>query len=103
MHSGENQKYAVALGNQAAALEALGKSKEAEDSYTQSATLLKECGDRDNASAAYKKLSSLHLSHFHITQSLISYRSALNLSEKHSLWDKIFLSLVKKVPGTRVE
>jgi hypothetical protein len=50
-----------------------------------------------------KKLSSLHLGHWHIQQSLIAYRSALDLTEKHSLWDKVFMSLVKKVPGTRAE
>lgn len=97
-HSGETQKYAIALGNQAAALEALGQKADAETLYSQSARLLEENGDRSDAASALKKMSSIHFSYFHIGKALIFYRKALELSDHHSIVDKIFLKLIKRTP-----
>lgn len=98
-HGNEKQKYGIALGNQASALDAMGKTQEAEAIYKEAADLLQESGDREDAAAALKKLSSFYLGRLLIAKSLVSYRSALDLSDKLSAWDKIFLSLMNKIPG----
>ena len=59
--AGERKRQALALGNQAAALEALKRLEEAEQAYWQSAEILKALGETDLRLSVMQSISALQL------------------------------------------
>ncbi len=58
---GDRRRQALALGNRAAALEALGKLKAAEQDYLASEALLRELNEPELLAAVRQQLAALHL------------------------------------------
>ena len=59
--AGDTRRQAMAVGNQAAALEALGRLEEAKTAYRQSAELLKQVGEMELRAYVMQSLSALEL------------------------------------------
>jgi len=87
--AGDLRSQAIALGNQASALDDLGQWKEAIAKYEQSADLLKRVGDKELASITFQSLSALQLKHNRQIDAMVSMQDSLanksKLTAKESL------------------
>ena len=93
----ETTKQAMALGNQAAALEALKRFEEAEKAYQASADLLKTTGDEELRGYVMQALSALQLKQGRNLDGLLSMKTGLDGQEKLPL-RKRFLRWILKIP-----
>lgn len=91
--TGDQRRQAIALGNQAAAYEALGQLEQAASAYQQSADLLKEIGDHDLRPTVMQSLSGVQLRLGQQMEALVTMQSGLEEIEKPTLKQK----LVKKI------
>lgn len=76
--AGDVQRQAMAVGNQAASLEALGRLEEAIENYEKSAELLAQIGDLDTRLAVMQSLSALQLKQGRQFEALATMQSGLN-------------------------
>jgi len=93
-NAGDTRRQALALGNQAAVLEALGKSAQAVEKYETSADLLKKTGDRDNRAAVLQALSQLQLRMGRQLEAITSMQIALDNKPKLSLRERVLNKLL---------
>jgi tetratricopeptide (TPR) repeat protein len=93
-NAGDTRRQALALGNQAAVLEALGKLNQAVEKYEASADLLKQVGDRDNRAAALQALSQLQLRMGRQLEALTSMQIAMDNKPKLSLREQVLNKLL---------
>jgi uncharacterized protein HemY len=87
------RRQAIALGNQAAALEALGKLDDAVGLYENSADLLKKSGDQELRSTVLQSLSAVQLRLGRQLEAMASMQAGLESIEHPSLKQRI----VKKI------
>jgi tetratricopeptide (TPR) repeat protein len=92
--AGEKGKAGLAFGNQAAALEGLGKTREALDLYQRSVELLKTAGDTASLSAVWKSMTALQARTGDSFQALASAQAALNTGAPLSIREKFLKKLV---------
>ena len=90
-------KQAMAIGNQAAALEALRRYDEAEQAYQRSADLLQGAGEEELRGYVMQSLSALQLRRGQKLDGMFSMISGLEGQEKLSL-RKRFLRWLLKIP-----
>ncbi len=98
--AGDIKRQAMALGNKAAALEALGKLKEALDCYKQSAQLLETLSEDEMQSLVLKRISSLQLRSGKALASLANMDAALTIEKPKNMKEKLLkklFSLTKRV------
>lgn len=88
-----NQREAMALGNLAAALEATGEVKQAEECYIQALTCLEECDDKETRSYILQALSRLQLRGGKPFDALTSIQGALDSQSRRSWRDRILRKL----------
>lgn len=91
--AGNRQMEAMALGNLAAALEATGEIKQAEDCYTQALTRLEESDDQETRSYILQALSRLQLRGGKPFDALTSMQGALDSQPRLSLRDRVLRRL----------
>jgi hypothetical protein len=91
------RRQALAIGNQAAALEGLKRLDEALERYRLSASLLKQVGDEENRSVVLKSISSLQIRTGHQLEALATMDAALSNQKKLSLQER-FLKKLLNVP-----
>lgn len=89
------RRQGMALGNQAAALEALGRLKEASEKYERSAELLKQTGETQLRAHVLESLSALQLRTGNQLQAMATMQSALASKKKLSLKDRLLNNLLK--------
>jgi tetratricopeptide (TPR) repeat protein len=89
------QRQAMALGNQAAACEALGNNRRAILLYQQSSDLLKGTGDRELRTYVLSNLSALQLKNGDQLQSLATMQTALDTKPKLSLKERLLKKLIQ--------
>jgi tetratricopeptide (TPR) repeat protein len=94
---GDVRRQALAIGNQAAALEGLKRLDEALERYRLSASLLKQVGDEENRSVVLKSISSLQIRTGHQLEALATMDAALSNQKKLSLQER-FLKKLLNVP-----
>jgi len=94
--AGNLQKQAMALGNQAAALEALHQYNEALDLYLRSNQILKEIGDQELRPYVLQCIAGLQLRTGRQLEALISSEVALDMKQNLSLRERF----LKKLLGT---
>jgi tetratricopeptide (TPR) repeat protein len=87
-------KQALALGNQGAALEALGRNDEALAAYKECARLLKETGDAENRAVVLKSISALQVRTGHHLEALASMDAALETAPRLSFRERMLKKLV---------
>ena len=97
INAGDKKRQAMALGNQAAALEGLRKVKPAIEKYEQCAALLKEVGDLDNRATVLQTLSKLQLQKRQPLDSLFTMQAALQNKQHLTLLDRLLQGLLKIV------
>jgi tetratricopeptide (TPR) repeat protein len=95
--AGDKKRLAMALGNQAAALEGLHKIKPAIEKYEQCAALLKEVADLDNRATVLQTLSKLQMQKRQPLDSLFTMQAALQNKQHLTLVDRLLQSLLKIV------
>jgi tetratricopeptide (TPR) repeat protein len=93
--AGDTRRQAIALGNQAAALEGSGKLTEALDYYQQSADLLKQVNDLELRAFVLKNLSALQLKMGRQFEAMASMDAALYPKKKMTLVEKVLKKLLK--------
>ena len=92
--SADIHRQALALGNQAAALEALNRLDESLARYRQSSELLKQAGDQENRAAVLKSISALQIRTGHQLEALASMDAALENQKKLSLQERLLKKLL---------
>lgn len=92
------KRQAMALGNQAAALEVLGRSDDAIAKYELSAELFGQAGEGDLRSMVMKSAAGIKLKTGKITDSAFKMMGSLDVKETPTLFERIlrfFLRLIK--------
>ena len=92
---GDIRRQGIALANQAAALEALNRLKEALERYQAASDLLKQSGEKEMRSMVLQNISTLQLRTGNQLQALASMDSALDQKKKLSLKEKMLKKLLK--------
>lgn len=92
-HAGNQQLEAMALGNLAAALEATGEVKQAEECYLQALECLGESDDQETRSYILQALSRLQLRGGKPFDALTSMQGALDSRPRLSLRDRLLRRL----------
>lgn len=95
--AGDARRQALALGNQAAALEALNQPEDALARYRQCAELLKQAGDEESRVPVLKAISALQIRTGHQLEALASMDAALNNQKKLSAQER-FLKKLLDIP-----
>lgn len=90
-------KQAMAIGNKAAALEALKRFDEAIEAYDQSVVLFEEAGNTELRSYVLKSLSALHLRKGDKFKSVFAMQRSINAKESLTLKDRI-LKFILQIP-----
>jgi tetratricopeptide (TPR) repeat protein len=93
--AGDSGRQAMALGNQAAALESLGRFGLAEEKYQESSRLLKETGDLENRTTVLTSLSQLQMKMGHQLDAMATMKIALLYKKKPSLMERLLNKLLK--------
>ncbi len=92
--AGDTRRQALALGNRAAALEALGRKEEALADYAQSAELLKQIGENDLRLHVMQALSALQLRSGRQLQAVATMQAGLNSLERPSPRQRLLKKLL---------
>jgi tetratricopeptide (TPR) repeat protein len=95
--AGDIRRQALALGNQAAAQESLGKLDESARLYQQSANFLEKSGDKELYSIVMKSLSTVYLKQGKQMDTVIAMQASLAGDKKLSLREKIIKNFLKKI------
>jgi tetratricopeptide (TPR) repeat protein len=93
MELGDKKRQAMALGNQAAALESLGQKNKAKELYIEAGELLKSAGDTELRSFVLKRISALQVQEGKQFEALGSMFAALENSENLSFREKTLKKL----------
>lgn len=95
MKAGDQRRLAMTLGNQAAALEALGDLNTALRKYRECADLLKLLGDQDSRSSVLQAISQLQMRTGHQLEAMASMDAALNHKKRLSIVEQLLKKLLK--------
>jgi tetratricopeptide (TPR) repeat protein len=93
--AGDIRRQGFAAGNEAAALEALGRLDEAAKKYQQSADLLEEAGEDQMRAAVMESLSVLQLKQGKALDAAISMQSGVSGVKKPTLKQRIAKTLIR--------
>jgi tetratricopeptide (TPR) repeat protein len=93
-HAGDLKRQGMAVGNQAAALEALKRFDEAFAAYEESARLFAEAGEGDLRSMALKAAAGIKLKRGKLADSAIKMIGSLEAKEKPTLFERILRFLL---------
>jgi len=91
------KRQGMALGNQAAALEALKRFDEALAAYERSAQLFAEAGEGDLRSMVLKSAAGIKLKGGKVSESAFKMIGSLEAKDKPSLFDRILKFLLRLV------
>jgi len=92
------RRQGLALGNEGAALEALGRNEEAGERYQQSAEVLKQAGEGELRAAVMKSLSALELKRGKPYDAVYAMQSGISGIEKPTLGQRILKKLLRLKP-----
>jgi len=95
------RRQAMALGNQAAALDALGKLKQAEALYRQSADLLQKIGERELYAIVMKSLSTIYMRQGKQLDTVAALQASLEDGRQLSGKERIIKKLLKGLLSLR--
>ena len=94
----DHKREAMAIGNQAAALEALKRYDEAIASYEKSASLFAEADEGDMQAMVMKSAAALKLKTGKITESAFKMVGALEAKQKPTLFERIMKFFLRMRP-----
>lgn len=93
--AGDLRRQGIALGNQAAALEAMDQLDEALNHYWQCADLLKQAGEKEYRALVLKSISSLQVRTGRQLEAVATMESALENQSKLSLQERFLKGLLR--------
>lgn len=93
--TGDRKRQAIALGNQAAALEALGRIDEAEQKYWKAANIFKDLGETELRYPLMQSISRIQLSTGRQLQAVASMYAGINNIEKPTGKQRLLKRLLK--------
>jgi tetratricopeptide (TPR) repeat protein len=96
--AGDLKRQGMAVNNQAAALEDLGRLDEALLSYQRAADLLGQAGEGDIKAVVLQSAAALQLRRGKLTESGIRMIGVLESHQHPSLWQRILRFLVRLLP-----
>jgi tetratricopeptide (TPR) repeat protein len=91
------KRQGMALGNQAAALEALKRWDEALAAYDQSADVFAQAGEGDLRSLVLKSAAAIKLRRGKVTESAFKMIGSLDAKEKPSIFERLLKSVLRFV------
>lgn len=91
----DKRRQAIALGNKAAALAAMGDTQTAETVYWESARLLKEIGETDMRASVMQAISRLQLKTGRAMEAMASMQSGLDEVKKPSITQRLLKRLLR--------
>lgn len=94
-NAGDIRRQAMALGNQAAALDALRRKEEALNAYQQSAKLLEQIGEDELRAHLMQSLSVLQLRSGRQIEALVSMQDGLNGLKKPTIKQRFLKKLIQ--------
>lgn len=89
-------RQAMALGNQAAALDALGQMDEALENYAKSASLFREVGEGDLEATVLKSIAAIKLRNGKLQDSAYTMLDSLGATQKPNLFQR-FLKFIMRI------
>jgi len=89
-------RQAMALGNQAAAMDALGQAEEALELYARSASLFGEVGEGDLEATVLKSIAAIKLRNGKLQDSAYTMLDSLGATEKPNLFQR-FLKFIMRI------
>jgi len=89
------KRQAMAIGNHASAVEALGNKEQAEDLYWESANLLKSIGEMDLHASVLQSISKLQLRSGRYMEAIASMQSGLEDVEKPTFRQRMVKKLLQ--------
>ena len=92
--AGDKTRQAMALGNQAAAYEAMGDLDKALEIYLEASALLKETGDQDLRSYVLKSISSIKMRKGKYMESMASMQAAIGDKKSPSPVERLLKKLL---------
>ena len=92
---GDLKRQAMAIGNQAAALEALKRWDEALAAYDRSAQLFSEAGEGDLRAMVLKSAAAIKLRRGKVTDSAFKMIGSLDAKDKPSFFERLLRSLLR--------
>ena len=92
------KKQAMALGNQAAALEALKRYEEALPLYERAAELFEQTGDKDMRALVLKSVAAIRLKQGKLSQAGMEMLGSLGAVEKPNLLQRILKFILRLKP-----
>lgn len=95
--AGDDHNQAISLGNQAAALEAVGKTNEAIELYQQCNEILKQSNQPSLRIYVLESLSALYLRRWRFFEALVAMEVALELKNKLSFRERILKFLMRVI------
>ncbi len=95
---GDAKRQGMAIGNQAAALEALGRLDEALAAYERSAQIFSEAGEGDLRALVLKAAAGIQLKQGKVTDSGIRMLGALEAKRHPSIFERVLRFLVRVLP-----
>jgi tetratricopeptide (TPR) repeat protein len=93
--AGDLKRQGMAVGNQAAALEALKRYDEAFAAYEESAAIFADAGEGDLRSMVLKAAAGIKLKRGKLTDSAIKMIGSLEAKEKPSIFERILKFLLR--------
>ncbi|NIT57131.1 MAG: tetratricopeptide repeat protein, partial [Aliifodinibius sp.] len=93
--SGDQVRYAMAIGNRAAVYEGLGQLEEAIQLYSKSADILREAGEETAYTQIMQSLSAIQLRTGKSLEALASMQIAMNHVEKPGIKQRFLKRLLK--------
>lgn len=93
--AGDSKRQGMALGNQAAALEALKRYDEALAAYEHSARLLAEAGEGDLRAIVLKSMAGIKLKRGRLNDAALTMIGALEAKQRLSLFDRLLRFILR--------
>ena len=93
--AGDTRRQAMALGNEAAALDALHQDQLAFKKYQECAELLKQLGDNETRALVMKNISQIQMRTGHQLEALASMEAALTTKKRLNLTERMLKKLLK--------
>ncbi len=92
--AGDVRRQAMAVGNQAAALEALKRWDEALAAYDRSAELFSQVGDGELRAMVLKSAAAIKLRRGKVTESAFKMIGSLDAKDKPSIFERLLRSIL---------
>lgn len=91
----DKKRQAMAIGNQAAALDALHRPDEALEAYARSEALFAELGEGDMRALVKKSMAAIRLKRGDVLQSALNMVGSVEAKSKPSLFDRLLKFLMR--------